>query len=81
MTSSVLKILPRLAFAKLCFGSVYGAPGIGVPLLTSLDPGVCVCVCLVGVFVITKHDYGGIMKLEISFFIYTLYLFVLCSAT
>ena len=62
MTSSVLKILPRPAFAKICFGSVCGALGIRVPLLTMLDPGVCM-----GVFVITKHDYDGIMRLELSF--------------
>jgi len=29
--------------------------------------GSCVCVC---VFVITKHDYGGITRLELSFSIY-----------
>lgn len=55
-----------------------------VPLVLGCQCWPCwilVFVCLVGVFLATRHDYGSITTVALSLFIYMLYLFVLCSAT
>ena len=53
----VLKIPCQPCLAKLHFDSVYGTPGVEVPLLASLYPGVC----LLGAFLVspgtTCRDY------------------------